>query len=549
MASVLFEPVYLAGQFYHSAKEVKDNYPGYDTLVQKYFKKGWNRGGVENVNVPSKKDRETLVVMIKERIAEMKRADKFGSSIYTRGTVANSRTQKVVQELEALLKALEFYGKKGSSGEVITNAQKIAELKEIAEISDQRPFEILFEHAWNLLHPENIDDDVRQAWLKLLRHSRDNPIDVILSHVKTMQDAKPPLNYLKNTNIIKHIQKEGATLESAAANTLKEFKESAGKIKKQADLQKRLMRVFDIMKVMSVISAAKQTEANTVIKEDDDDKLGAMIETLPAEIANQMDAFVKPVFSYYETHYAEAYKSIEAFVNGYKDFPIDGVLRLMQAAKQTRLNSPQEGLVKIPNSAADVKDITELLNKYAEGNKSVANSFVEDTGNPSANRTALSSGARIGDTVLMQYITGVELPDAQATITGLVGKINPKSTDAKLPANITANLTDFFSKDAVYMLVQKIPGPSEKMKSIDALPGVLRYPTKKEDTDKLKSYMGGLYNVLTAADKPTLGALGVTTTTNTIPLVQSITDRLLSLMAVLYFKKILGEAANKAEAK
>jgi hypothetical protein len=148
----------------------------------------------------------------------------------------------------------------------------------------------------------------------------------------------------------------------------------------------------------------------------------------------------------------------------------------------------------------------------------------------------------------MQYITGVEVPDVKATITGLVGKINPKSTDPKLSDNVVANLTEFFSKDAVYMLVQKIPGPSDAMKPIDALPGVLHYPTSKEDTDKLKSYMGGLYNVLTAADKPTLGTLGVTTTTNTNPLVQSITDRLLSLMAVLYFKKVLGDAAKKAQA-
>jgi len=139
MASILFEPVYLAGQFYNSRKEVKDNFPGYELLIEKYFKRGWNRGGVDNVTIPSKKDRATLITMLKERIATMKAPNSYGKSIYTTGTISNSRTQKVVQELEALLKALETYGKKIPGGLAVTNAQKMAELKEIARFLPSAP--------------------------------------------------------------------------------------------------------------------------------------------------------------------------------------------------------------------------------------------------------------------------------------------------------------------------------------------------------------------------------------------------------------------------
>ena len=118
MASLIFEPVYLAGQFYNSPQEVQDTYQNYAPLILKYFKKGWNRGGVENINVPNKKDRATLIQMCTERMAELSKANSLGSSIYTRGTIANSRTQKVVQELESIKKALTFYGKKASGEDV-----------------------------------------------------------------------------------------------------------------------------------------------------------------------------------------------------------------------------------------------------------------------------------------------------------------------------------------------------------------------------------------------------------------------------------------------
>ena len=561
MASLIFEPVYLAGQFYNSPQEVQDTYQNYAPLILKYFKKGWNRGGVENINIPNKKDRATLIQMCTERMAELSKANSLGSSIYTRGTIANSRTQKVVQELESIKNALTFYGKK-ASGEDISNAQKTAELKEIAEISAERPYEILFEHAWNLLHPANIDDDVRQAWLKLLRHSRDNPVDILLEHIKEAKDGKPGLNYLKNTNIIKQIKKEGATLESAAAATYKEFKESAAKIKKQADLQKRLHQVFNILKTMALISGEKQKEANTVVNDDDDDSLGRVIETLPGEMASKMTESLKPVYSYYEKQYKEPYKSVEEFVNKYKDrstkdFPIDTVLNLMSISQkwQDKHDGTAPAIVKITEGSVTSEAVTALLGEYQTYMKSkgITNAFepkeAPDEGRSDTTNiiyTALSSGIRAGDSVVVQFVTDILAKEADVTtaVNAMMTAKTPKQpADAPKVPEIIKSVTNYFSDKSVFMVVQTIPEKPEDMKELPELATQL-YTTGANEP---KSY-NTLYGQVPEADRKSFADFGVAVVALK-PLVNTLTQRLLSLMSVLYFKKMLEESVKKATEK
>ena len=553
MASVIFEPIYLAGRFFNSRKEVKDSFPGYETLVEKYFKKDWRRGGPDSLDVPNKKDRAALIKMLKANIQTMKAPDTYGKSIYTTGTIWNSQNQKAVQELEAVRRSLESYGKK-PTGTVITNAQQMAELKEIASISEERPYEILFEHAWNLLHPANIDDDIRQAWLKMLRHSRDNPLDILLSHVKGAQDGKPALNYLKNTNIIRPIKKEGATLESAAAETLKEFKQSSTKIKKQADLQKRLHQVFDVLKVMTVINSAKEKEVNSVINADDDDSLDKIIQTVPGAIAAQMNISMKPVFAYYETTYEEPYKSTDVFVKEQNDkLPVDSILKMMDAAKRFRLENPdvKEGIVKLNLKDTD-KKIQGFLNAYrgymTDKQGSIRNAFesvTEPVDSDQARFTALSSGIRMTDTTVMQFVVGITINDTKVddkikvmTDTAKKAGANPAEKEG-----IVTSIKNYFEEAGVYIVIQPIPlSPTESLKDLGVLKANL-YFAEKESNKNIKSYTD-LYNSSAEKDRPTMDTFGATQPLG--PLVQSVSYRLLTLMSTLYFKKVLEDAVEKS---
>jgi acetolactate synthase small subunit len=555
MASVLFEPIYLAGRFFNSRKEVKDGFPGYETLVEKYFKKDWRRGGPDSLEVPNKKDRAALIKMLDAQIDTMKAPNSYGKSIYTTGTIWNSQSQKAVQELEAVKRALQSYGKK-PSGAVVTNAQQMAELKEIASISEERPYEILFEHAWNLLHPANIDDDVRQAWLKLLRHSRDNPLDILLSHVKEAQDGKPALNYLKNTNIIRPIKKEGATLESAAAETQKEFKQSAAKIKKQADLQKRLHQVFDVLKVMSVINATKEKEINAVINTDDDDSLDKVIQSVPAAIAAQMNISLKPVFAYYETTYKEPYDSINEFVEAqYSKLPIDSIIKIMDAAKKFRLENPNvmEGLVKMNLKDTD-KKVQEFLNMYRGymvKKPAILNTFepeAEPVNTDLARFTALSSGIRMTDKTVMQYVVGITVnkDTVQTAIETLISAGKAGGVKSSDKEGIIQSIMNYFESDAVYIVIQPIP-ESGKLKEVSALKANL-YFAEKESNKNIKSYTD-LYNSSATATQPIMSAFNapeLLDKTPLNPLVQSVSYRLLTLMSTLYFKKVLEDAVEKS---
>jgi len=270
-----------------------------------------------------------------------------------------------------------------------------------------------------------------------------------------------------------------------------------------------------------------------------------------------MEISLAPVFTYYRSQYKDSYDLIETFIKDYKgDFPIDSVLKIMNAAKLFRERTDtvgEEGIIKITDTTIDISGINTLIQEYGNVTRTEINAFEStnsDKSDPTYSPTALSSGVRVGDTYIVQFAIdanidqdalGIKLGDLIKTIQPVPNK-SPQEDAIK-------NLTSFCTKDAVYMVYQKIPDGTvqTKLKDTTALSANLHFVNKKDEDKQLESYMTKVYGSLTAANKPTLATLGIAVGTNLEVLVRSLTDRVLPLMAALYFKKKLNEAVKKAE--
>jgi hypothetical protein len=538
-------PVYFAGNYLFTPAQVKHVFgEGNERLAYDYFKNPWT---VENLRIP-KEDKKKVLQIIDEKILGLtwpNNDSKQSHSIKERGVLINARPLGIVQELE-LLKSRLIHPKQRP----LTEEEKKEELtlKKIEELSTKQLFTILYENAWWLLHPRDVPSDVREAWLKILEQNKKPQLDILLELLDKNQ-IEGPKNQLKtfmDLDVAKPVIQK-PTIESAAAVTAGSF--GSGPRDLQAKLQMSLEKIFKVFGTLGFMSNRRVKTITSTIKGKTTEALDEAINGLPKELSNKFLRSMDPIYKYYETQYGEAYTLLKTFMekkfNPFQasdknpvNFPLNAALiflersnRIRQELEAKRIQG--DGLVRLTDLSDEVKDgmknILEKFTGYMNGKVSVyQNTAIKTVDNPSNKLYTLMSGI---DQYTIQFISPtVSVPPAQFK-QALTGKSGQEKVD------LTATVTKFFEKSSsnFYLMIQPRIGEGGQPKDLrDIKPALYELP-ESSNKDSLKNFSS-------LATTNTFKTLNISASHTEF--VQSITDRSLALMVLLYFRLMLEKASS-----
>ena len=517
-------PVYFAGTYYTTNEEVRQAFPKNEELMYKYFIYGWTP---ETLRIEPGDKRQVLKI-IKDKIQGLTEPDKLGRRIENRGLLVNARTLNIVAELKQMIEDLG----KVPKIPVVTNAT----LNEIKQISAKRLYEILFENAWWLLHPEDVPEEVRAAWLSILKENEKSKLDILLGQLDKLKIKKRPANYLKAfmDSSPEAIIKKSTLKEAAEAS-----KKSLGKGPRvlQAQLQDRLNQTFQILGTLGFID----TKTVDNLKETGIGDLEQKIGGLSKEIATRTLKSMEPIYTYYEKTYGTAYTLIKKFMTdkftGFGEtgqrapvtFPISAVLSLLDITNEIRQKKiGEEGVVRLVNqeSLKGLKSIITKFQEYVDAKHSdYSNAMIKTDGSESNQLYSLLTNA---DSVIIQIISpsSVTIPTLPEIRSGLPGKSDKERGELK---EIVANF--FQPPNQIYLALHNKSTDIKQLKNLK--PMLYEYP--ESEGKKLETF--------NRAGASTFGALNIRFTQPEF--VQSITDRSAALMAMLYFKLLLEKATLK----
>jgi len=312
-----------------------------------------------------------------------------------------------------------------------------------------------------------------------------------------------------------------------------------------------LEKVFKVFGTLGFMSDRRVKTITSTIKGKTTEVLDEAINGLPKELSNKFLRSMDPIYKYYETQYGDAYTVLKTFMekkfNPFQgteknpvNFPLSAALVLLEKSNRIRqeLEAKRiqgDGLVRLTDLTDEVKvgmkNILDKFTGYMNGKVSVyQNTAIKTVDNPSNKLYTLMSGI---DQHTIQFISpSVSVPPAQFK-QALTGKSGQEKTD------LTATVTKFFEKSSnnLYLMIQPRIGEGGQPKD-------------------LRDIKPALYELPETANKGSLATFSSLATTNTFKtlnisashteFVQSITDRSLALMVLLYFKLMLEKASSTA---
>ena len=538
--------VYFAGEYLFTPAEVERVFGEENVqLAYTYFKNPWT---VQNIRIP-KEDKERVLQIIDEKILGLTWPNKTSNpdhsrSIKERGILINARPLGIVQELELLKKQLIHPKQMPLTGE---QKEKENILNKIRELSAKDLFIILYQNAWWLLHPNEVPEEIRKSWLEILEQNKRPQLDILLDLLDKNQIKKPrdQLKTFMELDVANPIIK-GKSIKTAAAVTADSF--GSKDIKK--DLQDRLKQVFSIFGVLGFMSNRRIETITKTVDGKTTEALDKAIGGLSKEIASKLLRSMDPIFKYYESQYGDAYQLLKTFMekkfNPFQGtdknpvkFPLTAVLILLERSNQIRQELEKdriqgEGLVRLTDVTNELDDMKTILNKFTEymsGKVSVyQNTEIKTIENPSNKLYNLMSGV---DKHTIQFISpSVSVPSAQFK-QALGTKTGPQKVE------LTATITKFFEKSSnnLYLMIQPRIGEGGQPKDLrDIKPALYELP---ETANK-----GSLATFSSLATNNTFKTLNISASHTEF--VQSITDRSLALMVLLYFKLMLEKASSTA---
>jgi len=521
-------PVYFAGTYYTTPEMVHGAFGTDEELMYKYFTYGWTP---ESLRIEPG-DKKRVLKIIKNKIQGLTEPNSLGRRIENRGLLVNARTLKIVDQLNQMIKDLQ----KEPIKPVIIDAK----LEEIKAISAERLYEILFENAWWLLHPEDVPEDIRDSWIYILSQNKKSKLDILLSQIKPLKIGKRPSNYLKAfmdsdpDAIIKN-----PTLKDAA----KASKKSLGKGPRviQAQLQDRLNQTFQILGTLGFIDNKTVGELKRTGISDLEHKIGG----LSKEIATRTLKSMEPIYEYYKETYGDAYTLINKFMTdkftGFGEkgqrapvtFPIGAVLTLLDITNEIRQKKiGEEGIIRLMNqdSLEGLKPIITKFQEYVDAKHSLySNTMITTADSPSNRLYSLLTNA---DSVIIQIISPtVTIPTLSEIRSGL-----PRKSD-KERGELKEFLGAFFKPNQIYLALQSKTETIKQLKNLK--PILYEYPEINKEHKEQKKQLETFNRV----GATTFGSLNIRFIQPEF--VQSITDRSAALMAMLYFKLLLEKAALK----
>jgi hypothetical protein len=449
----------------------------------------------KEVRFDKPQDKTDLITILKKRATQLKTSSEFTSSLL-KNTIFQ-RSYLNIQKLIAELENRPFQGPlaplKMPDIDILpcTRAKKY-----VKEIPENRLYEMIFEIAWYLLHPEQVPSQIQCDWAKLVKGLDTLRIsDIIGSMQEADKDAgkvpAEPYNYFKKINIANFV-KSDKDIKTALDQAIEIAKKSSGESANE-DIKKRLQVLLNILQVKKYLAddLPEDAEKMKIIDSDAAKKIESDMLSNPKKpisgggtqaLDKPIGIAMQPMYDYFKVVYDPIYSLLDTNLSKYaknnsntKKVVIPQLTTILHICNNLKPSESTEGgnhtygIYRITNVD---EEIISFFNKMLSSTNEYVSKFQDDKNKNTFNKQLFELPKVRLSSLLNKFLNSGAFLDPESipyiqffTVGGNINLMTKEEKDKKsdIKEETFTAVDDFFKPNDLYILCTKSDNISENI--------------------------------------------------------------------------------------